>query len=521
MTRGAEAISVLYVGDDLHSDEGAASSLEREDDRFSVTVAAGVRAGLDALADGGFDCVVSDHDPPGTDGLALLEAVRRGRPSFPFVLFTADGDEAVASEAISAGVTDYVRANGADSHKTLADRVREAVDRPRSEIRATARGQAEAVVEHSPDAVLVSVDRRFVFVNPAAVDLFGAADEADLLGRSISELVPPERRAEVEAGLARLEAGAEPDSRVRQAMRTLDGRTFPVEVTAQPVTWDDTPGGVAIVRDVSEREVREDERTRYAAAFAEAMDAIVVADDEGAYVDANRSACELFGVPREELLGMRIGDFADEDYETDDAWSEFLSSGEDRGVFSLRRPDGERRIVEYAATRDVVPGEHLSVLRDVTDRIRLTERRQAEHDALERMYRVTADREASFEEKVRRLLELGTEYLDVPYGFLTRIENGTQTIVHSAGGHESLQPGESAPLSRAYCRKVVGDEELVAVRDAEGEGWSDDPAYETFGLGCYIGARVVTADDLYGTFCFAVTTRAPNRSPTASKPSWN
>jgi PAS domain S-box-containing protein len=34
----------------------------------------------------------------------------------------------------------------------------------------------------------------------------------------------------------------------------------------------------------------------------------------------------------------------------------------------LVRPDGTERIVEYAATSDIVPGQHLSILRDVTER---------------------------------------------------------------------------------------------------------------------------------------------------------
>ncbi|MDS0297474.1 PAS domain S-box protein [Halogeometricum sp. S1BR25-6] len=506
MTRGADGISILCVDDDPHSAERTASSLERADDRFSVTVATDVPEGLDALTGGAFDCVVSAHDESGTDGLAFLEAVRDDRPSLPFVLFTADGDEDVASEAISAGVTDYVRMDGADSYRTLADGIRDAVDSHRENGgEAIPHAQAEAILDSSPDAILVTVDGRIVFANSAAVELHEADDATDLLGRSAEELVPPDSRATAERDISRIRSGDERMTRARRTRQTLDGETLAVEVTARAITWDGADGIVSVVRDVSERETREDERTRYAAAFAGAMDAIVVADNDGTYVDANRSACDLFGVPREELLGMRIDDFADESYETDDAWSEFLSAGEERGIFSLRRPDGERRIVEYAATRDVVPGEHLSVLRDVTDRVRLMQRRQAEHDALERMYRVTADREAAFEEKVRRLLELGTEYLDVPYGFLTRIEDGTQTIVHAVGDHESLSPGESAPLSRAYCRKVVGDEGLVAVRDAEAEGWGEDPAYEAFDLGCYIGARVVTADDLYGTFCFAGT----------------
>ncbi|WP_233563462.1 response regulator [Haloarcula sp. Atlit-7R] len=54
------------------------------------------------------DCIVSDHDLPDTDSVAFLEAVRAQAPTLPFMIFINEGSEAVASRAISAGVTDYL-----------------------------------------------------------------------------------------------------------------------------------------------------------------------------------------------------------------------------------------------------------------------------------------------------------------------------------------------------------------------------------------------------------------------------
>lgn len=506
MIRDAESVSVLCVDDEPGFADLTATYLERYDDQFAVTTTTSGPAGLRTLMETDFDCVVSDYEMPEMDGLAFLEAVRADHPDLPFVLFTGEGSESVASDAISAGVSAYVQKGAGTSHyRTLARRVRNAVELVRANARAEeAQTRARVILESSPDAINVTVDGRFVYANPAAVDLLGADSEAELLGRDAFEFVAPEDEAGTEEAISRLERdGAVSQS--RRLVRTLDGETVPVEGTARPIVWDGEDGVVAIFRRRSEREEREYERTRYAAAFAGAMDAIVVADDEGRYIDANQSACDLFGVSREELLDRHIGDFATEDFAFGDAWSSFHTAGEDRGVFSLVRPDGERRIVEYAATQDVVPGEHLSVLRDVTERARLEERRQADHEALEQMHRIVADRDEPLDAKVEQLLELGTDYLGVPYGFLTRITDETQTVVASVGDHELLQPNESGPLSKAYCRKTVVDDELVSVQHASAEGWADDPAYERFELGCYIGAKVVVEGDLYGTFCFAGT----------------
>jgi PAS domain S-box-containing protein len=104
------------------------------------------------------------------------------------------------------------------------------------------------------------------------------------------------------------------------------------------------------------------------AIFTSALDAIVVADNDARYVDCNPAAEELFGVSRAELLGRTVRDFAAHAPEADVAWTEFLRKGTATGLFRLLRPDGAEREVEFSATANVMPGRHVSVLRDVTAR---------------------------------------------------------------------------------------------------------------------------------------------------------
>ena len=110
------------------------------------------------------------------------------------------------------------------------------------------------------------------------------------------------------------------------------------------------------------------------AIFTSTLDAIVFADNEGRYVDCNPAAEELFAASRETLLGRGVRDFAAAPAAADAAWEEFLRKGTATGTFRLLRPDGVERDVEFSATADVMPGRHVSVLRDVTVR------REAEDD---------------------------------------------------------------------------------------------------------------------------------------------
>ena len=129
----------------------------------------------------------------------------------------------------------------------------------------------------------------------------------------------------------------------------------------------------------------------------------------------------------------------------------------------------------------------------------------SEDEALRRMYRITANHQRPFDEKLHELLRLGCTYLDVEAGFLTKISDGTQYVVDAVGDNELLQPGNSCPLSEAYCRKTITQDDALSVQHAAVEGWEADTAYEVFGLEAYIGAKVMLEGEVYGTFCFADT----------------
>lgn len=254
----------------------------------------------------------------------------------------------------------------------------------------------------------------------------------------------------------------------------------------------------------------------YEAVFREIEDAVFLIDIERTNDDYtfifcrnNASHQQLTGFSKEELRGQTP--------------RELLGDDQGRDVAANYRRCVERKeTIEYQETLDLPSGtshwqtkltpitddgqvtQIVGIARDVTQRVK-------RETALRRLYEAAADTDHSFEEKIRRILEVGREYLDLPYGFFTVIDEKTQRVKHAVGDHELLQPGASAPLEEAYCRKTIQSEDLVSMEDARAELGSDDPAYERFGLNCYVGTKVLVGGDLYGTFCFAAPS-ARNRS---------
>ncbi|EMA46996.1 PAS domain S-box protein [Halococcus saccharolyticus] len=142
-------IAVLLVDDEPAVADLAATHLERLRDGFDVTVVEGGKAALatferDPTA---FDCIVSDYTMPAMNGLDLLAAVREIDADRPFVLFTGKGSEEIASEAVSAGVTDYLqKETGTEQYELLANRIENAVEAHRAERRADELARINGVI---------------------------------------------------------------------------------------------------------------------------------------------------------------------------------------------------------------------------------------------------------------------------------------------------------------------------------------------------------------------------------------
>ena len=134
----AVGIDILHVDDNQGFLEAAANILESERDHFSVETAVGASEALDRLSESEFDCVVSDYKMTGQNGIELLKMIRERYPDLPFILFTGEGSEKIASNAFSAGATDYVRKSvDSDQYELLANRINNLVERDRAQRRAT------------------------------------------------------------------------------------------------------------------------------------------------------------------------------------------------------------------------------------------------------------------------------------------------------------------------------------------------------------------------------------------------
>jgi two-component system cell cycle sensor histidine kinase/response regulator CckA len=126
----------------------------------------------------------------------------------------------------------------------------------------------------------------------------------------------------------------------------------------------------AIERKRSEEALRQSQAT-IRSIFENSLDGIVIFEGTGICMEANSAAAALVGVPRDELIGSRLCDFCDEGFE--EVWADLSKCDSGRGEFWIHLSNGARRLVDYCFKANILAGQHLAVLRDITEQHEMEE----------------------------------------------------------------------------------------------------------------------------------------------------
>jgi rsbT co-antagonist protein RsbR len=119
------------------------------------------------------------------------------------------------------------------------------------------------LVELAPDAVAVHRGGRLLYINQAGVRMLGARDAAQLIGRELVELYPPEQRAASRERILRAEARGAVASN-EETLSRLDGQTIVIEMVGASVVYEGAQALQILFRDVTERRRAEEAARRSA-----------------------------------------------------------------------------------------------------------------------------------------------------------------------------------------------------------------------------------------------------------------
>jgi PAS domain S-box-containing protein len=307
-------VRLLHVDDEPEFADLTKTFLERDDDRFTVETVTSADEGLQHLADCPPDCIVSDYNMPGTDGIEFLRTVRERDADLPFIFFTGKGSEELASDAISAGVTDYLqKQSGTEQFELLANRIKNAVQARREAQRAERQEELMRLTESAGDTggweldvatdelVLTPGGRQLLNVECQRIPFerflsFFQPDDGDDVRIAVDTVIQTQEQVE---GTWQLHSADDTRQHVDITMTSvvIDGKTIKVR---------------GAITDLTKYKQREQQLRQYRDILGSINDAVFVVDQDQTIVYANEQSLDNVSLAAEEVSGEPIIPFVEQ-----------------------------------------------------------------------------------------------------------------------------------------------------------------------------------------------------------------
>jgi PAS domain S-box-containing protein len=302
-------IRVLHVDDDKNHLLFTKMFLE-QDGRISVDQTDNPKEAMRRVADGHYDCLVTDYQMPGMDGIQLSHAIRESQ-DIPIIIYTGQGSEEVAEEAFKTGINDYLRKELNPSHyMVLAKRIEAVVEsrRGHKQLIESERRLRETLDQMLEGCQIIDHEYRYLYLNKAAVRQAHKGRE-DLIGRSMMECYPGIEDTEMFRSLTTCMDERVPINMENQFIYPDGSKTW-YTLSMEPV-----PEGVFILsidindRKEAENELRDKEKT-LRNTFRASPHALFITDLNGVIMDCNKNAINMLNCPdTQELIGRSYTEF--------------------------------------------------------------------------------------------------------------------------------------------------------------------------------------------------------------------
>jgi PAS domain S-box-containing protein len=478
-----DSIRVLHVDDEPEFLELAATLIEAEDERLAVESVTSTSDAVDRLAAEEFNCIVSDYDMPTQNGIEFLEAVRDEHPDLPFILHTGKGSEEIASEAISAGVTDYLqKEGGTEQYELLANRIVTSVEGYLAKQEAD---WQETIIENMGEGVYVFNDSYTLqHVNFRVSDI-DEISEADWTGRHVSyfeeiELLTAAEIERVKEGIDRVLDGQTEECRVEaeptlpEPVETIGFRLVPVR------TREDEDLVLATSRDISEPKEREQNLQKLKRQYETLAEhfpdgAVYLINEEFEFVRARGQELRNVGLSPDDVEGMKPQDLFPEEI-ADELCRAYTKAFEGTAKTIEQSYQGERYRVQTAPVRaeDGSIDQLISVSQNITESARKKERLEAQNERLEEFAHVVSHDLRNPLHVADGQIELAqqdcdSEHLDDASRALTRMETLIEDLLALAQQGESIGETSTVTLGELAqrCWQAVETGESTLITETE------------------------------------------------------
>jgi PAS domain S-box-containing protein len=286
------------------------------------------------------------------------------------------------------------------------------------------------LVEVSPEAIIVHQDGRIVFVNRAALGLFGVERDDDLVGKPVLDFIHDDYKDLVANRHRRVLEEGEDAGLVDEKFVRPDGRTVDVEVMAIRTVYNGRPAYQMMVRDVTDRNRAEAKRReaeeRYAHLFENAVFGVFRTTPEGRFLNANGALAQMLGYDSPEDLRDCVSDIGTQVHVDPSRREELARRLAEEGSVTgfeakARRRDGS--LIDISISARAVVGadgdmEFEGIIEDITMRKQAVEDLREQKRVLETIEQVGAHlaSELDLQKAAQALTDAATDLTGARFG---------------------------------------------------------------------------------------------------------
>jgi len=362
-----------------------------------------------------------------------------------------------------------------------------------------------------PDAIaLYDRDGRFVSCNPAARQLAGFSETA-MAGTHYHRHILSEDRGAVDEAFASALGGF--IAHFETMLRASSGADVPVEVHLFPATANGEVAGVfAQAHDMLALRAAEQSlelnQQRFRSLFEYHPDAIMALKSDGSISRVNVALEAATGYYGEQVIGKDWSALIAPECREEalDAFR-LASRGEATEFDSYlldrlgNRIDVQMKLVPLRVS-ERIEGAY-AIAKNVMAQ-RSAERAIAlQGERIRELYIAAAARGESIEAQIDNTLALGCRLFGFDYGYLTRFDETTITILNAAGDGSAVQAGTVFPKPHALSRHLIGERQTLFIPDLDEPPWDKDAARESAPWRSYFGTKLLVGSREFGALVFA------------------
>lgn len=365
--------------------------------------------------------------------------------------------------------------------------------------------------EGCPDAIAL-YDRSGLFVscNAAARHLSGYADKQLTGSHYRQHIVAEDRKTVDEAFASALDGFIE---HFETVLRGGSGIAVPVEVHLFPAKHGDEIVGVfAQAHDMMALRAAEQSlelnQQRFRSLFEYHPDSVMALKADGAISRVNVALEATTGYYGEQVIGKNWSELIAPECREDalDAFR-LVSRGEaiEFDSFLLdrlgNRIDVQMKLVPLRVS-DRIEGAYV-IAKNVMAQ-RSAERAIAlQGERIRELYLAAAARGDSIEVQIDNTIALGCRLFGFDYGYLTRFDEATITILNAVGEGAGIRAGAVYPKDQALSRHLIGERQTLLIPDMDEAPWDKDPARSTAPWKSYFATKLMVGSHEFGALVFA------------------